>query len=251
MERWRLIPSIEECGAMQMAIDEAMLYARIKGIIPNTLRFFSWKPPAITIGYFQSLKKEVDVKKAKNLGIDVIRRYTGGGAVLHDKELTYSVVMDEKDLPTDIIKSYQKICSCIIYGLKTMGLNAEFKPINDIVVKNKKISGNAQTRKEGIVLQHGTILIDVDVEKMFSVLKVPNEKIKDKLIKDAKERVTSINKELGKNTGIKKLEKSIAKGFEKIFKIKFYLGDLTKEEMKLTRKLYKTKYSTKEWNYLR
>ncbi len=251
METWRLIKTIETNGAMQMAIDEAILAFRIKNKVPNTLRFFTWNPPCLTIGYFQSLKKEADAKNAEKQGVDIVRRYTGGGAVFHDNELTYSLAISEEDVPQDIIASYQRICSAIIKGLELLHINPEFKQINDIIANGKKISGNAQTRKEGFVLQHGTILIDVDIKKMFSLLKVPDEKIKDKMIKAVEERVTSLNKELKKEISIDELRDCLIKGFESAFNIRFEESGLTKDEAALAEKLCKEKYSTSEWRELR
>ena len=114
--------------------------------------------------------------------MDYVRRITGGGAVFHDNELTYSIVIPEShpQIPKNIIDSYKRICGAIMKGLDKLGIDSKYFPINDILTNNKKISGNAQTRKSKTVLQHGTILMDVDVEKMFSLLKVPDEKIKDK-----------------------------------------------------------------------
>ncbi len=251
MEIWRLIKTIKTNGAMQMAIDEAILTHRIKNKVPNTLRFFTWNPKCLTIGYFQNLKKEVDIEKAKALGIDVVRRYTGGGAVFHDKELTYSLAISEKYVPQDITESYKFICSGIIRGLNLMGVASDFKPVNDIVVGNKKISGNAQTRKEGVVLQHGTILLDIDVKKMFSLLKVPDEKIKDKMVKAVEERVTSLTKELGRDVSVDELRGLLIKGFEDAFRVRFEESELTNEEKMLAKKLCKEKYSKSEWRELR
>jgi len=251
MTIWRVVRQIEAKGAMQMAIDEAMLIARIRKKIPNTLRFFTWKPACVTIGFFQSLRQEVDAEKAKELGIDVVRRYTGGGAVLHDRELTYSIVLSEKDVPSDIIESYKKICSGIVNGLKSIGIDSEFMPINDILVNGKKISGNAQTRREGFVLQHGTILMDVDAKKMFSVLKVPDEKIRDKMIKSVEERVTSLKKEAGREIGCRELEDALIKGFEKAFGAEFMEAGLTDWELRQAEKLCREKYSTRKWCYWR
>jgi len=234
-----------------MAIDEAILTARSKDQVPNTLRFFTWKPVAVTIGFFQSMEQEVDVNKTRELGIDMIRRYTGGGAVFHDKELTYSITLSEKDAPQDIIESYKKICAGIVNGLKSIGIDSEFRPINDITVNGKKISGNAQTRRGGVILQHGTILLDVDAKKMFSVLKVPDEKIRDKAIKNVEERVTSLKKELGRDINIEDLEKALTAGFEQVFDVKFEGGELTSGEIETAERLYKEKYSTKEWCYWR
>lgn len=251
MKTWRLIKTIETKGAMQMAIDEAILIHRIKNKVPNTLRFFTWKPKCLTIGYFQDINKEVNIEHAKKLNVDIVRRYTGGGAVFHDEELTYSLAISETDASRDIIESYKKICNAIINGLDAIGIQSEFKPINDITVNNKKISGNAQTRKQGIVLQHGTILIDVNVKKMFSLLKVPNEKIKDKMIKTVEERITCLKQELNKQITLDDLKCAITQSFEKTFNIKLIESKLTQEELNLAKKLYKEKYSTKQWTELR
>lgn len=251
METWRLIKTIQDNGAMQMAIDEAILTARIRGLVPNTLRFFTWKPACVTIGFFQGLEQEVDTVKLREQGIDVVRRYTGGGAVFHDKELTYSLTVSEKIVPQDIIESYKIICSALIEGLNLLGICSEFRAINDVIIGDKKISGNAQTRKEGVLLQHGTILIETDVDKMFSLLKIPDEKIKDKLIKNAKERVTSLKQELKKEISLEEMEKYLIKGFEKIFNIEFKEEELTSEEIQIAKELYLKKYSNKEWNYQR
>lgn len=248
MKTWRLIKKIETRGAMQMAIDEAIFLARIENKVPNTLRFFKWKPACVTIGFFQNLEEEVDIKKTQELNIDITRRYTGGGAVFHENELTYSLAISEKEIPGDIVSSYQKICSAIIEGLSLLKIKTIFKPINDLLTTNdKKISGNAQTRKEGVILQHGTILLDLDVRKMFSVLKVPDEKIKDKLIKSVEERVTSLEKELGRKIPFEELEKALIKGFENCFQVKIVEEELTEEELVEAERLFEEKYSNDKW----
>ncbi len=228
-----------------MAIDEALL---IKG--EPTVRIYKWKPSAISIGYFQSIEEEVNLEKCNRYGIDVVRRITGGGAVYHDEkgEITYSFICPEKYMP-NILKSYEVICSCLAKGLKYIGLNARHAGINDVIVNGKKISGSAQTRRYGNILQHGTILLKVDIEKMFSLLKVSKEKISDKEIKSIKERVTSIEREIGK-VNEKEVVEAIKKGFEEEMKIEFYNGKLRKEEIEIAKKLRK-KYESKEWNFKR
>ncbi len=238
-------------GARQMATDEAILQARINGQVPNTLRFYTWIPPAITVGFFQSVEQEVDIKKARVQGVDIIRRYTGGGAVFHNQEITYSIALSEKDVSEDILESYEMICSGVVEGLKLLGLEASFSPINDILVNGKKISGSAQTRKEGVVLQHGTIILDLEVEKMFSLLKVSNEKIKDKLIKDVKERVTSVRKEVDKDLDPLEMEKALVGGFKRVFGFDYFRNDLSEVELKMAEYLYKEKYFSDSWNYRR
>ncbi|MCX6665324.1 MAG: biotin/lipoate A/B protein ligase family protein [Euryarchaeota archaeon] len=251
-EQWRLLQTGANSAYANMAIDKAMLVANSEGKVPPTVRLYGWVPPAISIGYFQSLVEEIDVVACKNFGVDYVRRITGGGAVFHDKELTYSIVISESHpkMPVNIMKSYGLICGAIINGLNHLGIKSEYAPINDIVTGGKKISGNAQTRKFGTVLQHGTIIMDVDVDLMFSLLKVPSEKIKDKLIKDVKQRVTSIKHILGKELNFDDVAFAMKQGFEQEFDVELIEGSLTKEEMVLAKKFEKD-FSSKDWNHKR
>lgn len=250
--KWRLLQTGAKDAFTNMAIDEAIakLYSRTG--IP-TVRVYSWEPAAISIGYFQSLSEEVDTQKCQELGVDVVRRITGGGAVFHDKELTYSFVCSEESgiVAKNILESYRKICNSLVLGFGHLDLQAGFVPLNDIVVNGKKISGNAQTRRERNLLQHGTILMEVDVEKMFSMLLVPNEKLKGKIIEDVKQRVTSIEKELGKKISFQEVASAMKKGFEENFGVKLVEGQLTQEEKELTEQIREERFSRETWNAMR
>jgi lipoate-protein ligase A len=252
-EKWRLLKTQNNSAFTNMAIDRAVMVAISKDKVPPTVRFYTWQPPAISIGYFQSLNEEVDLEVCQNLGVEYVRRITGGGAVFHDKELTYSIVIAESHhlVPKNILESYRRICGAVIKGLKHLWIESKYAPINDIIVNNKKISGSAQTRKSKTVLQHGTVLIDVDVDKMFMLLKVPNEKIKDKLIADVKQRVTSIKHISGNIVSFNDAADAMKTGFEEEFGIELVEGNLTKEESGLTKKFEKECFSTDEWNYKR
>ena len=252
-EKWRLLLTGANTAARNMAIDRAVLVANSNGKVPPTVRFYSWKPSAISIGYFQSLEDEVDLANCKDLNVDYVRRITGGGAVFHEDELTYSIVIPEshKEISKNIIESYGRICGAVMNGLNNLGIKSEYKPINDIIANGKKISGNAQTRKMKTVLQHGTIIMDVNPEKMFSLLKVPNEKIKDKLIADVKERVTSIRYIKGEKISFDKVAKAMKKGFEDEFKVELVLETLTDEEIELANKFERECFGSKEWNHKR
>ena len=253
IEKWRFLLTGANTAARNMAIDRAVLVSNSNGKVPPTVRFFSWKPSAISIGYFQSLEDEIDLTNCRDLGVDYVRRITGGGAVYHENELTYSIVIPEshKEISKNIMESYGRICGAIMNGLSNLGIESEYKPINDIIASGKKISGNAQTRKMKTVLQHGTILTDVDFEKMFSILNVPNEKIKDKLIADVKERVTSIKHIKGAEVAFDKVAKAMKKGFEEEFKVKLVEGTLTDEEEDLTNKFERECFGAKDWNHKR
>lgn len=238
-----------------MAIDEAIMIAVSEGTVLPTLRFYRWEPSAISIGTFQSMTDEVDVEKCKELGVDVVRRITGGGAVYHDKkgEVTYSIAvpLGHRLAPSDILESYKIICSGIIEGLKSLGIHAEFSPINDVIVNGKKISGNAQTRRKGVLLQHGTVLVDFDPETMFSLLKVPDEKIRDKKIKLVRKRVTSIRHELGKMLPLEHVAKQLRKSFQEALSIDLVEDGLTSYELKLAEKIAAERYQNHDWNFRR
>jgi lipoate-protein ligase A len=251
---WRVIPFAEYDAFMNMAIDEAVSESVAAGG-PPTIRFYGWSPSAISIGYFQSLEKEVDVARCKLEGVDIVRRRTGGGAVYHDRdgEITYSLIGKEELFPKDILASYRLICGHIVDSLALLGIVAEFKPINDITAAGKKISGNAQTRRGGVLLQHGTILYSVDVDRMFSLLKVSDEKIKDKMIASVKERVTSVSQQAddgaGKIADKEALYRALVGGFTKGKEHR--PSQLTKDELARATSLSESRYRRIGWNSMR
>ena len=183
MEEFRFIDLEVHTAFENMAIDEAIMMTMREGNAQPTLRLYRWNPSAVSIGTFQGMIDEVDVDFCQSESIDFIRRITGGGAVYHDfeGEVTYSIIMPKghRLAPTDVLESYKLLCSGIVKALEYLGIEGEFKPINDVNVGGKKVSGNAMTRRHGCVLQHGTTLLDLDVNLMFTILKVPPEKISD------------------------------------------------------------------------
>jgi lipoate-protein ligase A len=228
-------------ATLNMAIDEALI--ENIGQAP-VLRIYGWRPAAISVGYFQSIKEEVDLEKCSQLGVDVVRRLTGGGTVLHEFELTYSFIT--KQYQQNIMESCRWICDAIVMSINRLGFDASFVPLNDIVVNGKKVSGSAQTRRKGALLQHGTLLLSVDVDKMFSVLKVPSEKLRDKIVKDVKERVTSLA-----GTTFDDMASSLKTSFAEKFDAKLVADTMSTEEISRAKWLAERKYSSKEWNFRR
>jgi len=245
MEEWRLLIHEARDAFTNMAIDESLL---ISG--KPTVRLYKWRPSAISIGYFQGME-EVNLEECKRHGVDVVRRISGGGAVFHDEhgEITYSLVAPEKMLPKNVLESCDRICSSIAGGLGYLGVNAEFSPLNDIVVNGKKISGSAQTRRYGNVLQHGTILLDPDIELMFSLLNVSAKKIEDKGIDRASKRVTCLTDETGKVEETEVME-ALVRGFEDGFGIHLVRGEMEKDEIMRIDGL-REKYASRKWNFKR
>lgn len=245
--KWRVIEMEAYDACMNMAIEEAAWEGIKNGTSPPTIRFYSYKPRAVSIGCFQSIRDEVNLEVCRELGVDIVRRWTGGGAVYHDREITYGVIAPLNIFPRNIIESYRLICGWMVKALENLGIEAEFRPINDILVGNKKISGSAQTRRGGVLLQHGTLLYDLDLKTMFSVLNVSEEKISDKMIKSAEERVTCVqmHTDAGKMEVYEALVGAFTEGRE------FEFGGWSKDELARAKELAEGKYRSDEWMYLR
>jgi lipoate---protein ligase len=191
--KWRFIGPETWDAAMNAALDEICMGTVGSGESPPTVRFYEWSPSAIVIGYFQKIHDEVDVEKCKEKNVHIVRRISGGGSMYLDTEgeITYSFIVPQHMLPNDVNECYRNVCQHVVNALASVGINAEFKPINDILVDGKKISGSALTRRSGSVMVHGTLLYDISPE-MFGLLKVSGEKMSDKLA--AEDRVTCITK---------------------------------------------------------
>lgn len=242
--RLRFIETGYSSAAFNMGLDEGILNAVAEGRSGPTLRFYAWRPRAVSIGYFQGLEEEVDEAACRSRGVDVVRRVTGGGAVYHADELTYSVVAPEGHplAAGSILDSYRLLCGGVVEGLKGLGIDAAFAPINDVVADGRKLSGNAQTRKRGCLLQHGTVLLGVDVDEMFALLKVPNEKLKGKLIEDVKARVGSISNSLGRPFGYADALPAFKAGFAKALGAELEDGEPSPAELDDARRLAAEKF---------
>lgn len=250
---FRILQTGLDSAYLNMGLDEAILESVASGSALPTLRIYGWEPPAISLGYFQGALEEVDVDACRRQGVDLVRRITGGGAVFHDAEVTYSIVIPEGHplAPPSILDSYSLLCSGIVEGLKSLHITAEFAPINDIVSGGRKISGNAQTRKKGCLLQHGTVLLKVDVEKMFSLLKVPKEKALGKMIDDVKARVTSLSALLARDVGFVEASDALREGFLHTLCLDLKEEEPRQDELAAARLLAQTKFSTKAWIFRR
>jgi lipoate-protein ligase A len=241
-----------------MSVDEAIMKARIENKVPNTLRFYQWHPSAVTIGRFQTLEDEVHVQNCKKNGIDVVRRISGGGAVYHDSdgEITYSIVTKKSDLgckKLDMLCAYQKICGGLNEAVRILGIKAAYRPPDpkrcpNLAISGKKISGNAQISKKGIILQHGTFMMDLDHKKMFTFLKVPWTNNLDDILSVSKRKLTSVRQELGLNFSTREVYQSLIYGFKTALNITLVEKGLTKYEQKLVERLKKEKYGSEEWN---
>lgn len=258
MQIWRFINSGPADAFTNMATDEAIMIAYQRGLVPPTLRIYQWNPPAVSVGYFQKTGETVDVKMCKTLGIDVVKRLTGGRAVLHEHEITYSVIIGENypGMPGSIVESYKFICKGVIEGFRLLGIEVSMETrknkssiINssacfdspsmyEILYEGKKLVGSAQVRKNGVILQHGSILMDFDIEKMINVLIFKFENLKEKVKNALINNTTTVRKILGAEICQDEMITSIKKGFESAFGVKMIEKELIVEEKELIKELF-------------
>ncbi len=254
MDKWRFISLDVRDGFWNMALDEAVLNAVIEKKSPNTVRFYKWNPSTASIGRNQSLSAEVDIEFANKKGFNVVRRITGGGAVFHDNrdEITYSIVCPIKILEDlDAIKvldQFEVITQGIVTGLTNYGLKPKKGVIHcpAIFLDGKKFSGNAQVRKKGHVLQHGTILLEIDPDLMYSVLKAPENVGKSRMVRSVRAKCIGIKDQL-KDYDEKEFLNALKFGFENTLCIQLKEGHFSDYELKIAERLVEEKYSNIKW----
>lgn len=275
-EVWRYIDSGNCSPAYNMALDEALLEWHSEGKIPPTIRFYGWNPATLSIGYFQKVEKEIDLEAVKKYGLGFVRRPTGGRGVLHDQELTYSVIVSEEhpEMPKTVTEAYRVISEGILEGFKNLGLDAYFAiPRTDeekaglksprsavcfdapswyeLVVEGRKVAGSAQTRQKGVILQHGSILLDLDEDMLFNLFKYPNDRVKERMQRAFKNKAVATNELRAEPVTIDEAKKAFKEGFEKGLKIELESYTLSSEEEAYVNEIAKNKYESDEWNFKR
>lgn len=275
-EIWRFIDSGNCPPSFNMALDEALLDWHSEGKIPPTIRFYGWDPATLSIGYFQKVEKEINLEAVKEHGLGFVRRPTGGRGVLHEHELTYSVIVSEDypDMPKSVTEAYRVISEGILRGFQLVGLDAYFavpktaeekealkSPRSavcfdapswyELVVEGRKVAGSAQTRQKGVILQHGSILLDLDEDKLFSLFKYPSDRVKERMQKAFKDKAVAINEISSRKIEIEEAKKAFFKGFEEGLNIELVPYTLSDSEMNYVQQLAKTRYESDEWNFKR
>lgn len=272
--KWRFLNTGYSDGYTNMAVDEAILAACLKDQAPPTVRFYGWKPPTVSIGYFQKLEKEIDVEACKEMGFGIVRRPTGGKMVLHDEELTYSVIARQGQhlFPGDILGTYLVISQALIEGLKKLGVYAQMVPRTkrdksgpalrsaacfsapssyEVMVCGKKLIGSAQKRHRDGVVQHGSILINFDLDRLMDVQKFRKSEHRKRMHDFLAERMTYINEWLSEKTDFDEVAEAMRTGFQERFGDAMGPGSLSRKEQELVERFRETKYSTEAWNYRR
>jgi len=276
MEKWRYLVTEAMSPEMNMAVDEAILQLHAEGKVPPTVRFYTWNPATLSIGYFQKALKEINLEEVHKHGLGFVRRPTGGRAVLHDKELTYSVIVSEQHpkMPSSVTEAYKIISMGLLHGFQNLGLKAEMVSLAseeekekysspgssacfdspswyELVVEGKKVAGSAQTRQKGVILQHGSILLDMDVELLFSLLNFSSDRLKQRMMESFRQKAVTINEVSPRAISLQEAIDAFGRGFASGLDVELVPGELTEEELALAKELAQTRYGTEEWNLRR
>ncbi len=244
---WQIIDIPPLSPAMHLALDEVLAREVAAGRRAPLLRFWEWERPSIIIGAFQSLRNEVDLEAAEAMGVETVRRVTGGGAMFVEpgNTITYSLYA-----PGDLVRdmsfadSYAFLDDWVLKSLNSLGVDAFYKPLNDISSSKGKIGGAAQKRyARGTVLHHVTMAYDMDADKMVQVLRIGREKLSDKGTTSAVKRVDPVRSQ----TGLPRRE-VIDRMIETFISLNGGVkGTITPEEFAAAEQLVEEKFSTKEW----
>lgn len=263
---WRILPFQKLTAFENMAVDEAVLLNADSGNAPPTLRLYGWKPPAVSLGYFQDYYQDINTANCRALGLDIVRRPTGGKAVLHEHEVTYSVIAPRTDplFPDSIIGTYKVISSCLAHALKSLGIHAisaepglERKSRgldsfcfsepsrHELLVAGRKICGSAQLRTKNAFLQHGSLLLDFDPGKASAIL-FPNPGQEE--LHDLARSVTSVKENSAAFASEEQVKEALVRSFRNVLGIELFETALSPEEEREKFRLVQEKYGTDKWN---
>jgi lipoate-protein ligase A len=265
MHNWRLINSGLQAGAMNMALDEALLHAVAKGDSLPVLRFYRWLPATVSLGYAQSVSTDLDLDVCRQAGLDVVRRSTGGRAVLHDHEVTYAVIapLNTPLFGNSVLDCYRVISEILQKTLMQLGLPAQLVPGKsrgghqntmkavcfsapsqyELLINGRKVAGSAQKRHGQAFLQHGSIPIEMDLELLGKALKVKSGSPSSSSL----ETVGWLNQWSDKPFTITEVEELLARVFSHHLQIQWQHSEPTSRELSAAQKLRDDKFGAAEW----
>ncbi|WP_444685682.1 lipoate--protein ligase family protein [Alkalicoccus luteus] len=274
MEQWYYINSGPAGPAYNMALDEKLMDWHREGRIPPVIRFYEWNPASLSLGYFQRVERDIDLEAVKRHKAGLVRRPTGGRAVLHEDELTYSIIVkeDHPGIPAGITEAYRVLSGGLLLGFKNMGLEAGFSipwteeekadlksPRSavcfdapswyEMVVNGRKIAGSAQTRQKGIILQHGSIIRRFDEEKLFDMFLFKSERIRRRMQAGFRSKATPMEELMERIPSPEDMRAAFVRGFEEDLGIQLKEWELNQELKEQVSHLAISKYASDEWNY--
>jgi lipoate-protein ligase A len=267
MKVWRLLITPPTHGAWNMAVDEAILEAVGRGGSLPTLRLYAWEPACLSLGYAQPLS-DVDIPCLQARGWEMVRRPTGGRAVLHIDEITYSAIapLNEPRVAGTVLDSYNRIAHALVEALRLLGLPVEVEERSggpgkspnpvcfevpstyEITVGGKKLVGSAQARRKEGVLQHGSLPLNGDLTRILQVLAYPDEEARTRAASHLVERATTVETALGRVVSWNEAAQAYIAAFRSVLALDLQPGKLTPEEEVRAGELSASKYSHPDWN---
>jgi lipoate-protein ligase A len=266
MDTWRLLMTPPARGAWNMALDESILEHIGRGESSPTFRLYAWDPACLSLGQAQPFA-DVDVTRLKERGWEVVRRLTGGRAILHTDEITYSVIApnNEPRVAGTVLESYNRLAQALLLAVKELDLPVEMKegraedqsmsnPVcfevpstYEITVNGKKLIGSAQARKKEGVLQHGSLPLVGDLTRIFQALVLENEPARGTAARRLLERATTVESALGRQVSWEAAARAFVHAFESQLGLNLVKGELSESESKRTGELVKVKYAHPSW----
>lgn len=270
MKIWRLLYTPPSSGAWNMAVDESILEHSHRGEAQPTLRLYAWEPACLSLGHAQSFK-DVDAERLKSHGWEVVRRVTGGRAILHTDELTYSVTgsAEEPVLAGGVLESYNRLAQALLFAIRDLGLPVEIKehapstgdiatqnlnPVcfevpstYEITVGGKKLIGSAQARKKEGVLQHGSLPLKGDLTRICNALVFKDETSRKQAAERLLTRATTVESTLGVEADWETAAQAFVRGFEAQLGIRFQRSEMSQSESERADQLVKEKYAHPAW----
>lgn len=266
LRQWRLITTAPASGAYNMAIDSAIAVAVGAGEVPPTLRLYAWDPPCLSLGYAQPFG-DADAERVLQLDWDIVRRPTGGRAILHTDELTYSVAvpMNHPLAEGSVVDSYRRISMALLNALEALGAHPhadqqssaalrDKSPVcfetpshYEITVDRRKLVGSAQARRGNSVLQHGTLPLYGDVSRICDVLHYPDAHARETAKLLVQQRAVTLSQVLGRQIDWQTAADAVATAFQETFAIEMTADALTAHEHELVLEQLEAVYSNEEW----
>jgi len=269
-----IIEAEPRSGAANMALDQAIAAACAAGDSPPTLRFYRWQPPAVSLGRHQAVA-EIDVAAVTERGYELVRRSTGGRAILHTDELTYSVAapLDEPRVKGGVMDAYLRLSNALVAGLQALGVAADKAPGDvrtgpdvsaacfevpsayEITVGGRKLLGSAQSRRARYVLQHGSLPLTGDITRLIDVLVLPSDE-QGALRQQLAQRACTLAQALGvaessPTVAFPTVAQAIVQGFRSVLNLEFKPDTATGTELREAARLIRAQYANSEWTHSR
>ncbi len=261
--QYRFLNTGVQDAGMNMAIDESVHMHHLQGSAPPTLRVFRWRQPSISLGRFQSVEREIDSERCQQLGVAMVRRPTGGRAVYHHDEFTYSIVIGKRDgVPAGVIAAYAYLAQGLLAALQNLGVDAELSDERvskypsaacfasstqaDLTSGGFKLVGSAQVWKDDALLQQGSLPLDDRAAEFFSMLRYPTDAARAEALALYREKTTPLHTFIP-GTSWEEVAQAFRTGFSTALQADFVPGTLSRSEWELARQLVEEKYSKLEW----